>query len=157
MKPLIDMKRFLSILAILLLANGCATIGDQNHYYVCAYDTVWEAAIDTLKAYSITSQDKDKGLIETVWIEMEGKERGFGVFGRDAFGNRERARLTAKVTQHNDVASMSVVETRQRWHARGGASTQATKWWPVDPSKEVLQDVAGRLNTKLSEKGCHVS
>jgi hypothetical protein len=151
------MKRFSSIFALLLWANGCATFIDQNHYYVCAYDTVWDAAIDTLKAYSITSQDKGKGLVETAWIEMEGKERGFGVFGRDGFGNRVRARLIAKVTRHDDVASVSVVENRQRWHARGGASTQATKWWPTDPSEEVLQDVSGRMNTKLLEKGCHAS
>lgn len=152
------MKRISSLLAILLWANGCATLsGNQEYFYVCSYDTVWQAAIDSMKAYSIISQDKDKGMIETAWVEMEGKERSFGAFGRDVFGNRERARLTVKVTRHDDVASVSVVENRQRWHARGGITSQATKWWPVDPSEEVLQDVSGRLNSKLQEKGCSAS
>ena len=128
--------------------------GSHDHYYVCSYDTVWDAAVDTLKAHSITSQDKDRGVIETAWLEMEGKERSFGILGREGFGNRERARLTVIVKSHNDVASVSVVENRQRWHARGGVTSPATKWWPVDPSEEVLQDMTTRLNNKLQEKGC---
>ena len=79
-------------LSFLVLAGGCAGIsGSHDHYYTCAYDTVWDAAIDTLKGHSITSQNKEKGLIETAWIEMEGKERTYGAFGREGFGNRERA------------------------------------------------------------------
>jgi len=146
------------MMALLFLGNGCATMsGSQEGYYVCSYDIVWDATIDTLKSHSITSQDKLKGTIETAWIEMEGKERSFGVFGRDGFGNRERAKLTATVTRLNDVASVNVIETRQRWHAKGGVTQQATKWWPVDPSEEVLQDVKTRLNNKLQEKGCTAS
>lgn len=128
--------------------------GGQDHYYACPYDTVWDAAVDTLKSHSITSQDKNKGLIETAWIETEGKERPFGAFGREGFGNRERARLTVTVKRLDDVASVSVLETRQRWHAKGGVTQQATKWWPIDPSEEVMQDVMIRLNAKLQEKGC---
>lgn len=146
------------MLALLVLMSGCATMsGSHDTYYVCSYDTVWDAALDTLKANSITSQNKDKGVIETAWIEMEGKDRPFGIFGREGFGNKERARLTAKVIRHNDVASVSLLETRQRWHARGGVTQQATKWWPVDPSEEVLRDVSNRLNSKLQEKGCSAS
>jgi hypothetical protein len=128
--------------------------GSRDQYYVCSYDTVWEAAIDAMKPYSVTSQNKDKGLIETAWIEMEGKEKPFGIFGREGFGNKERARLNAKVKQDKDVASVSVLETRQRWHARGGVTQQALRWWPVDPSEEVLKDVTDRLNDRLQEKGC---
>ena len=63
-------------LSFLVLAGGCAAIsGSHDHYYTCAYDTVWDAAIDTLKGHSITSQNKEKGVIETAWIEMEDCER----------------------------------------------------------------------------------
>ena len=145
----------LALAAILLPASGCATMsGGQERYYVCSYDTVWNAAVETLKGRSIASQDKEKGVIETAWIEMEGNERAYGIFSREGFGNRERARLVMTVRRHDDVASVSVVETRQRWHARGGITQQATKWWPVDPSEEALQDVTTRLNSKLQEKGC---
>ena len=147
-----------AILSLLLAAAGCATMGGSHeHYYVCAYDTAWEATVESTKGYSITSQNPANGTIETAWIEMEGSERGFGLFGRAGFGNRERARLTITVRRLNDVTAISVMEHRQRWHARGGATSQATKWWPVDPSEETLQNVSTRLNSKLLEKGCAAS
>ena len=142
----------------LIVVVGCASMsGSRDHYYICSYDTAWDTAIDTLKPYSITSQNKEKGLIETAWIEMEGKERTFGAFGREGFGNRERARLTSTVKRMEDVTAVSVLETRQRWHAKGGVTQQATRWWPVDPSEEVLEDLTGRLNSRLQEKGCSSS
>ena len=145
-------------ISMLLAISGCATMsGSHDHYFVCSYDMVWDAAVDTVKAHSITSQDKEKGVIETAWIETEGKERTFGIFAREGFGNRERARLSVTVKRLNDVASVSILENRQRWHARGGVTQQATKWWPVDPSEDVLQDLSGRLTTKLQEKGCSAS
>ena len=145
-------------LSFLVLAGGCAAIsGSHDHYYTCAYDTVWDAAIDTLKRHSITNQNKEKGVIETAWIEMEGKERTFGAFGREGFGNRERARLSAAVKRMDDVAAVSILETRQRWHAKGGVTQQATRWWPIDPSEEVMNDVSNQLNSKLHEKGCAAS
>lgn len=145
-------------LVLILTTAGCATMsGSHEHYYVCAFDTAWEAALEATKSYSITSQDPAKGTIETAWIEMEGAERGFGIFNREGFGNRERARLTITVKRLNDVTAVSVIEQRQRWHARGGVTSQATRWWPVDPSEEALRDVSNRLNSKLLEKGCSAS
>jgi hypothetical protein len=145
----------MAILSLVAITVGCAAMnGSHDQYYVCPYDAVWDAAIDTLKAHSITSQNKEKGVIETAWIEMEGKERTYGMFSREGFGNKERARLNAQVKMDKDVASVSILETRQRWHARGGVTQQATRWWPVDPSEEALEDVSNRLSGKLKEKGC---
>jgi hypothetical protein len=139
----------------LLALSACASLsGSREQYFVCSYDTVWDTALETMKGYSVTSQNKDTGTIETAWIEMEGKEQGFGIFNREGFGNRERARMTVSVKRLNDVSSVSVLETRQRWHARGGVTQQATRWWPVDPSEEAMDDVTGKLNSRLKEKGC---
>jgi hypothetical protein len=88
---------------------------------------------------------------------MEGKKRPYGIFAREGFGNRERARMTVVVKRLDDVTSISVLETRQRWHARGGAASQAAKWWPVDPSDEVMEEVTGKLNARLKENGCEAS
>jgi uncharacterized lipoprotein len=146
-------------LAVALIAmHGCASIsGSHDQYFVCSYDTVWDTALETMKGYSINSQSKDTGAIETSWIEMEGKERTYGIFGREGFGNRERARMSVKVKQLNDVSSVSVLETRQRWHARGGVTQQALRWWPVDPSQESMDEVTEKLNTRLKEKGCETT
>ena len=146
-----------SLLALIgsLTWSGCATLsGSNDQFFVCSYDIVWDAALESVKDRPVQVQDKDKGLIETGWIEMEGAERGYGIFDREGFGNRERARVTMAVKRLNDVTSVSILENRQRWHLKGGITQQATKWWPVDPSEEAEAKVVERLTNKLKEKGC---
>lgn len=153
-------NRLLGMIPVLplLVLTACAGLsGSRDSYFVCSYDMVWEAAMDTMKGYSITSQDKINGAIETAWIEMEGKQRPYGLFRREGFGNLERARMTVSVKKIDDVSSVSLLEARQRWHARGGATSQAAKWWPVEPSAEVMEEVTGKLNARLKEKGCEAT
>ncbi len=154
MKQRKRLPRFVLTLPLIILTACASFSGSRDTYFVCSYDTVWEAAVETMKGYSITSEDKNSGTIETAWLEMEGKTRTYGIFAREGFGNRERARLTVAVKKDNDVSSVSVLETRQRWHARGGVSQQATKWWSVEPSEEVMEEVTGKLNARLKENGC---
>ena len=142
----------------LLAWSGCASLsGSRDQFFVCSYDVVWDAALASVKDRTIQVQDKDKGLIETGWVEMEGTERSYGMFDREGFGNRERARMTVAMKRLNDVTSVSVLENRQRWHLKGGITQQATRWWPIDPSEEAEAMVVNRLNNKLKEKGCVVS
>ena len=149
--------RALILLPILALTACASLSGSRDHTFVCPYDTVWDATLETMKGYSITSDNKSTGTIETAWIEMEGKTRPYGLFGREGFGNRERARLTVVVKSDNTLASVNVLETRQRWHARGGVTQQATKWWPVEPSEEVMEEITDKLNAQIKEKGCRTN
>ena len=146
----------IAMILLLLFFIGCAAMsGSREQYYMCAYDTVWQASLETMKGESITSYDKAKGSIETGWMDVAPlMERSYGIFGREGFGNKERARITVSVKQMQDRAAVNVLETRQRWHARGGATSQATKWWPTEPSEEATKDVVNRINTKLKEQGC---
>ena len=146
----------IALVVIALLSVGCAALsGSQEQYYVCSYDNVWDAALDTMKGQSVSTYDKEKGVIETNWQDvLPTSERSFGIFGREGFGNNERARLTVSVKRMNDVASVSVLETRQRWHARGGVTQQALRWWPIEPSEDATNEVVDRLNAKLKAKGC---
>lgn len=144
------------MVVLTLLSVGCAALsGSREEYYVCSYDTVWDAALETMKGQSVSTHDKEKGLIETSWLEVPPlSERSFGIFGREGFGNIERARMTVSVKRLDDVASVSVLETRQRWHARGGVTSQAVKWWQVEPSEDAMNGVVDRINAKLNAKGC---
>lgn len=146
----------IAISAILLLTTGCAALsGSREQYYVCSYDRVWDAALDVMKGQSIATSDKSAGLIETGWMDVEPiTERSFGIFSREGFGNKERARVSVAVKRMNEVASVSVLETRQRWHSRGGVTSQATKWWPADPSEATTNEIVDRVNAKLKEQGC---
>jgi hypothetical protein len=65
--------------------------------------------------------------------------------------------LTVVVKNDNGMSSVNVLETRQRWHARGGVTQQATKWWPVEPSEEVMEEITGKLNARLKERGCEAA
>jgi uncharacterized lipoprotein len=145
-----------AIIILALFSVGCASLsGSHDQYFVCSYDTVWDAALDTMKGQSIATYDKDKGVIETNWLDVPPiSERSYGIFGRDVFGNQERARFTVSIKRMIDVSSASILETRQRWHARGGVTQQALKWWPIEPSDDATDVVVSRLNAKLKTKGC---
>jgi len=152
------MRARVIVLIGLLAWSGCASLsGSNDQYFVCSYDVVWDAALESVKDRPIQVKDKDKGLIETGWVEMEGQEHSYGIFNREGFGNRERARMTVAVKRLNDVTSVSVLENRQRWHLKGGVTQQAARWWPIDPSEEAETTVVNRLNRKLKEKGCVAS
>lgn len=146
----------IALVVLALFTVGCAALsGSREQYYVCSYDNVWDAALETMKGQSVATYDKEKGLIETSWLDVPPtSERSFGIFGREGFGNNERARMTVSVKRMNDVASVSVLETRQRWHARAGVTSQALKWWAIDPSEDTTNEVVDRLNAKLKAKGC---
>ena len=144
------------MVVLALLSVGCASLsGSREQYFVCSYNSVWDATFESMKGQSIASYDKDNGVIETSWLDVPPiSERSFGIFGREGFGNEERARMTVSVKRMDDVASVSVLETRQRWHSRGGVTQQAMKWWPIEPSEDATNDVVNRLTAKLKEKGC---
>ena len=146
----------ITLVALALFSVGCAALsGSREQYYVCSYDNVWDAALETLKGQSVSTYDKEKGLIETNWQDVPPtSERTFGIFGREGFGNNERARMTVSVKRMNDVAAVSILETRQQWHSRGGVTQQALKWWPIEPSEDATNEVVDRLNAKLITKGC---
>ncbi|MFO0774361.1 MAG: hypothetical protein U0172_06825 [Nitrospiraceae bacterium] len=143
------------IMAVGLLVSGCATLnGGREQGFACPYDTVWDATLQTMKSVPLTSQDKERGRIETGWVDLEGTSRGFGLFGREGFGNRERARMTVDIVQGAGANAVRVVEERQRWHARGGVTSQATKWSPIEPSEQSMTEVLSRIHTKLKDQGC---
>lgn len=139
-----------------MLAAGCASLGGgQERYAVCSYDHAWEAALEAVKDRSITVQNKDKGRIETGWLEIPMPGRTFGVFQRELPDSKDRSRLTLAVKRLDDVTKISFVEERQRWAFRGGSRLYG--WAPADPSQEVLRDVQNRLDAKLKEHECTLS
>ena len=152
------LSRFSLILCFYLLTAGCALFPKDHHdqYLVCPYDTVWNAASDIMKIFPIKVTDKDGGVIETRWVEMEGEERGYGIFRRTStgFGSKERARMVLTVKPLNEVTEVIVTENRERWHLKGGVTSQATRWWPIEPSAEAMVEVMTRINTKLKDQGC---
>ena len=147
--------RWRILLPAVLFFGGCASFeGVREEYLVCPYDTVWTAALETMKDRPLQLKEKDKGKIETDWIEMAGTGHTYGMFAREGFGDRQRARMTVLLKRENDVTIVSVAEYREEWHRKGGATQQATKWWPVEPSQDAISAVMNKLNNNLKEQGC---
>jgi len=135
-----------------ILLAGCASLGGvQENYVVCPYDVVWSASLETMKG-QVSTQDKDKGVIETTWAEGPVAGRPYGFFGRNLETDKERARMIVTLKRLNDVTSVGVNEVREHWGFRGGA--HLFQWIPVEPSEESMTKVMTRINSKLKERGC---
>ena len=149
------MNSVLTVLAILTVSvlSGCASL-QKEQYFVCPYDTVWDAAVDTMKDRPVVRKDKDAGVIETAWTEMAANGRGFGVFNRDLFDSKERARMLVELKRVDTVTKVMVAENRERWHVRGGVTQQAVKWTPIEPSEPAMASVMGRLTSRVAQQGC---
>ncbi len=145
-----------TLLLVTVALTACTSLsGMQQRFAVCSYDHAWEAAIEAVKDRSITSKDKDKGVIETAWLEIPMPGRTFGALQRDVQNSKDRSRLTVIVKRLDDVIKVSYIEERQRWAFRGGSLLWG--WAPTDPSAEVMNDVQTRLDAKLKEQGCSLT
>ncbi len=143
----------ISLLLVVSAAAGCASLaGLQERYVVCSYDQVWDSALDAVKSRSVKVQDKDKGLIQTNWLEIPAPGRTFGAMRREIADSRDRSRIVLRLERVSDVTKVSFAEERQRYAFRGGS--RMFGWAPTDPSEEVMADVQSRLNVKLKEHGC---
>jgi hypothetical protein len=105
-----------------------------------------------VKDRSIKVQRKEKGIIETSWLEIPMPGRTFGAFQREMAESKDRSRILMRVKRLNDVTNVNFSEERQRWAFRGGS--RMFGWADAEPSKEVLADIDHRLDAKLKERGC---
>ncbi|HSA61222.1 MAG TPA: hypothetical protein VLE03_03205 [Nitrospiraceae bacterium] len=145
-----------TLLLVTVALTACTSLsGMQQRFAVCSYDHAWEASLEAVKDRSITRKDKDKGVIETAWLEIPMPGRTFGALQRDVQNSKDRSRLTVIVKRLDDVIKVSYIEERQRWAFRGGSLLWG--WAPTDPSAEVMNDVQTRLDAKLKEQGCSLT
>jgi hypothetical protein len=147
-------RRSASIAVISCLVAGCASLaGVQEHYVVCPYDHAWDAALDAVKDRAVTVKDKNKGVIETGWVEMPVPGRTFGAMQRGLGDHsKDRSRLHLNVKHMNDVTMVNFTEEREQWAFRGGS--RLFGWAATNPSEDVMREVQGRLAAKLKEHGC---
>ena len=67
------------MVVLVLLSTGCAVLsGSQEQYFVCSYDNVWDAALETMKGQSIATYDKKTGQIETNWLDVPSTSEQIG-------------------------------------------------------------------------------
>ncbi|MGH7216127.1 MAG: hypothetical protein ACREIG_02705 [Nitrospiraceae bacterium] len=146
----------LSLLLMAGILSACAFMdGVQQRFAVCSYDHAWDAALEAVKDRAITVKDKNRGLIETGWLEIEMPGRTFGALQRDLPDSRDRSRIALTVERLDDVTKISFLEERERWAFRGGSRLYG--WVSTDPSEEVMHDIQRHLDHKLKEHGCSLT
>lgn len=150
--------RLLLIMVTTVLFTGCAVWGGmEKRFAVCDYDRAWESALDTVKDRSVSTMDKEAGLIVTEWLEIPMSGRTYGMFRRDMGDNKDRSRVTIHVKRLDDLTQtqISFIEERQSWVFRGGS--RLFGWVATDPSEDVMRDLQNRLDLKLKEHGCSLT
>lgn len=150
--------RFFGIALVTVSLTACSFLsGMQQRFTVCDYDRAWESALDVVKDRSVSTQDKDAGLIVTDWLEIPMPGRTYGLFQRDMADSKDRSRITLRVKRLDDITQTQIgfIEDRQRWAFRGGS--RLFGWAQIDPSEDVLRDLHNRLGTKLKERGCSLA
>lgn len=151
------LSRLAPLTFLTALTVGCASLGAgevQERYVACAYDTVWDAAADTLKQFPLETQDKETGMIETAWVERPVHGRPYGMFQREGLGDKERFQTTMTLSRREEVTVVRLSERREHFGFRGGA--RIYQWYPVEPSGPAMRALMGRLTTRLEEHGCFV-
>lgn len=145
-------SRFAICLTAILLASCASFNGMRERYAVCEYDHVWDAALDSVKDRPVTVKDKERGAIETAWLEIAMPGRSFGALQRELKDSKDRSRVFVTVKRLQDVTKVSFTEERQRWVFRGGS--RLFGWAATEPSEEELANIQKRLDAKLKEHGC---
>ena len=141
------------------LSTGCAALMPSKpvaeRYVACPHDAIWKGALEVLERYPVSKKDQEAGVIETDWHEQPVPNRGYGLFGREGLGDKERSRLTMTLKPiRNNVVIVRLSERRQHWGFRGGGRIYA--WAPVEPNLDGLEHIMKQFTTKLKKQGCFV-
>jgi hypothetical protein len=128
---------------------------------VCSFDNVWEAALDAVKNRSVTVKDKDRGRIETAWLEIPMPGRTSGASQEEVQDSKDRSRLILTVNRLDvehvirDIMRVFYVEERQRWGFQ--PDSLLLGWAETVPSEDMWRDVRSRLDAGLKEHGCSLT
>ena len=147
------------LLITVVATSSCTLLGLHTprieRYLACPQDSVWKEALEILKEFPDIEKDKKGGQIETDWREQVVQNSSYGFFGRSGLENKQRSRLTFSMkTIGEGVVFVTLTERRQHWGFTGGA--QIYRWYPVEPSQEILTSIMNKLTTQLDKEGCIV-
>ena len=142
---------------VLVFLSGCSTLSGPSltaeRYMACPQDSVWEGAIEALENYPITHKDKSAGIIETDWRIQPVQGKPYGLFQRQGLGEKERSQIMFSMKPLQEgVVAIKLTERRHHYGFVGGQHLY--RWYPIEPSQEVISNFMNRLTTQLDKEGC---
>ncbi len=133
----------------LLLLSGCVTLaGKPSASSSCSFEQVWDTSRTVLGDAQLQSADRQAGLLETKWLEVESSMTA-GALQRDV--NKERLRYVVEVKPEGRGAVATVLQLREEWSPMGVRSRQ---WRAIPGSSPEESAVAAEISRRLKEKGC---
>ena len=144
-----------------LLCSCTSMSGVHTRDAVCSLDNVWQAALDAVKNRSIIVKDKDRGRIETAWLEIPMPNRTIDASQEELQDSKDRSRLILTVNRLDvehvirDIIRVFYIEERQRWVFQ--PDSRNFHWAETVPSEDVWRDVRSRLDAALKEHGCSLT
>jgi len=133
----------------LLLLSGCMTLaGKPTASSSCSFEQVWDTSIAVLGDAQLQSADRQAGLLETEWLEVESSTPA-GALQREV--NRERLRYVVEVKPEGRGAAATVLQLREEWSPMGVRSRQ---WRAVPGSPSEEEALASAIARQLKDKGC---
>ena len=149
------------LVAYALLCSCTSMSGVHTRDAMCSLDNVWEATLDAVKDRSVTVKDKDRGHIETAWLEVPMPGRTIGASQEELQDSKDRSRLILTVNRIDvehvirDIIRVFYVEERQRWAFQ--PDSRLFGWVETVPSEDMWRDVRSRLDTALKAHGCSLT
>ena len=146
------------LVAYALLCSCTPLSGVHTRDAMCSLDNVWEATLDAVKDRSVAVKDKDRGHIETAWLEIPMPGRTIGASQEELQDSKDRSRLILTVNRIDvehvirDIIRVFYVEKRQRWAFQPDSGLFG--WVETVPSEDMWRDVRSRLDAALNEHGC---
>lgn len=141
-------RKQVSFLAVLLL-SGCMTLaGQPMASSPCSFEQVWAASSAVLGDVQLQTADKQAGLLETKWLEIESTTRA-GALEREI--NKERVRYVVAVRPDGRGTAATVLQFREEWSPMGVRSRQ---WRAIPGSSSEESAVAVEISRRLKDKGC---
>ena len=132
-----------------LLLSGCMTLaGKPTAFFSCSVEQVWDTAVAVLEDDRVQSADKQAGVLETQWMEVEAATQA-GALQREV--NKERVRYVVEVKPDGGGAAATVLQLREEWSPMGVRSRQ---WRAIPGNASEEEAVAAAIGRRLKEKGC---
>jgi hypothetical protein len=131
------------------LLSGCMTLtGKPTASSPCSFEQAWDISIATLGDFQLQSADRQAGVLETKWLEVEASTRA-GALEREV--NKERLKYVVEMKPDGHGVLATVLQLREEWSPMGVRSRQ---WRAIPGNSSEESAVVTEIARRLKEKGC---
>lgn len=150
------MKRFIILLILGLLLNGCMTIPKtyeirNSEYFSADYDKLWAATMQVLAElnYPLRATDKSSGVITTDYVSIPSNEiRNYAQYYRYLLDMSGRYNLNIIISKSGESNGIKINSNLEAWEQVG----YNPGYWESRPSNGFIESmIFNKIRTRISE------